>query len=140
MQQYASEAQLVNHLIEYLRFSSTTTEGFAREFNYQRGRADLILRNLEGKVVAFEAKLTRWRDALHQAYRNQCFANASYVLLPKRTALSAAAFTHEFRKRKVGLCYIEAGELVVLYHAAEGEPLQAWLTAAANTHITSSCA
>jgi hypothetical protein len=43
-----------------------------------------------GRVLAFEAKLKDWREALHQAYRNSCFANGTYVVLPK----SAAELAH----------------------------------------------
>lgn len=140
MQRFNSEAELVDELIDHLRFSSITTEGLAREFDYRRGRADVIIRTLDGKVVAFEAKLTRWREALHQAYRNRCFASWSYVVLPKETALNASAFAQEFHKRNVGLCYVEDTRLVVLHEAREDEPLQAWLAEMAHSHITASCA
>src|SRR5438477_13134735 len=125
MQQYRSEADLVNDLLSHLRVSADITEAFAKEFNYHRGKADVICRNIDGKLVAFEAKLTRWRDALHQAYRNRCFANSSYVVLPKRTAEIAAPFEGEFRKRNVGLCYVDGTELVVIHRVTEEEPLQA---------------
>jgi len=62
----------------------------AREFGYGRGRADLIAVDPYGRVIAFEAKIAAWREALHQAYRNTCFADYSYVVLPKKSARTAA--------------------------------------------------
>ena len=41
-----------------------------------------LLRSI-GNVVAVEAKLLRWRDALAQAISYLRFANESYVALPK---------------------------------------------------------
>jgi len=38
-------------------------------------------------LIAVEAKLKDWKYALHQAYRNTCFARQSFVLLPKAVAL-----------------------------------------------------
>jgi hypothetical protein len=99
----------------------------AREFDYRSGRTDVVALSDEGCVVAFEAKLTRWREALHQAYRNLCFANLSYVLLPKPTALAAVKYLREFDRRGVGLCYVDGDDLVVLHEAANAEPLQPWL-------------
>lgn len=34
-------------------------------------------------IIAIEAKITEWRGALDQAFLNQWFASASYVLLPR---------------------------------------------------------
>ena len=40
------------------------------EFFYQRGRTDLVAVSNNGKVIAFEAQLKKWRIALQQAYRH----------------------------------------------------------------------
>ena len=68
--QFSSERELVDCFCEFLQSgeSALGTIPFATEFDYRRGRADVIaaLRDL-GKVFSFEAKLSRWRDALHQA-------------------------------------------------------------------------
>lgn len=70
--QYASEADLVQDFLELLQEGDspwgaveTTTE-----WDYRTGITDVLARTPEGHLVAFEAKLTDWRRATHQAYRN----------------------------------------------------------------------
>jgi hypothetical protein len=108
---------------------------YALEFFYHRGRTDVIAINEEGSLIAFEAKLSRWREAVQQAYRNTCFAHQSYVLLPRRTAQIASAFTDEFRSRRVGLCYVEGGRVTILHEAPVLVPIQPWLSNQAATTI-----
>jgi hypothetical protein len=103
----------------------------AREFYYLRGRTDVLALTSSAEVVAFEGKLTRWREALQQAFRNTCFAHCSYVLLPPRVALTACKHTLEFEKRRVGLCCIFRNKLEVLIDAPLLEPIQPWLTSLA---------
>lgn len=98
------------------------------EFDYQRGRTDIIAVDNDGCIFAIEAKLVRWREALHQAYRNQCFAHLSYVLLPERSATIALQYLAEFEKRNVGLCYIANGKIVIAYQPNYVEPIQPGLS------------
>jgi hypothetical protein len=107
----------------------------ATEFFYQRGRTDVIAYTKDQSVIAIEAKLTDWRAALHQAYRNRCFAHQSYVLLPKETAFRAARYDGEFDRRQVGICYLEGEEIVVLKPAFDGAPIEPWLSQRARRHI-----
>lgn len=131
---YDSENLLVETLVDEL-IGEVTPWGAVqvqREFDYSRGRTDVVIVTIEGNVVAFEAKLSRWRIALHQAYKNRCFADASYIVLPKQAALRAGRFSDEFARRGVGLCYIDPDEgLVVLCEGGISEPLQPWLRAIA---------
>lgn len=138
---FTSEMRLVEHFVGHLgthdspwgqQVSSNT------EFYYQRGRTDVVSLTGGGDVVAFEAKLDRWRDALHQAYRNTCFAHFSYVLLPEHTAERAACFLGEFERRRVGLCSFGPAGIRVIYEAVRCEPLQPWLSAAAEAHAVAS--
>jgi len=108
----------------------------AREFFYQRGRTDVIALADDGRIIAFEAKLTKWRNALHQAYRNTCFAHCSYVVLPKQVAVNAQKYVAEFKLRGVGLCYVCDNEgLVVLVEANESQPLEPWLSSQAAVEV-----
>lgn len=109
----------------------------ATEFNYQRGRTDIIAYTTDHSVVAIEAKLKDWRTALHQAYRNRCFAHWSYVLLPKEAALRAHRYSGEFERRQVGICYIWDSKLVVLHSAKRSAPFEPWLSLRAKSHIES---
>ena len=98
-----------------------------REFGYLRGRTDVVAVNDDDCVIAFEAKLDRWRTALNQAYRNTCFAHQSYVLLPKQVAVRASRYPFEFERRGVGICHLDDGQVVVLRPARTVMPLQPWL-------------
>lgn len=131
---YANEATLVNEFVACLCNDNSPWGhlSIAREFFYQRGRADLVGVSEDGEVLAFEAKLTRWRYALQQAYRNRCFAHRSYVLLPHRIAHIALRYRLEFARRQVGLCTIQESRLVVLFDPLKGEPLQPWLACRAS--------
>jgi hypothetical protein len=73
----------------------------AREFDYLRGRPDVVALTSDGELLVFEAKLERWKVALHQAYRNTTFSHRSYVLLPARAAKRAVRFSAEFARRGV---------------------------------------
>jgi hypothetical protein len=134
---YASEAHLVRAFIDAilrLRESPFDTATIGEEFDYRSGRADVITVTWDGEVVAFEAKLSRWRAALHQAYRNTCFAHHSYVLLPWNVAARAATFQGEFDQRGVGICSLRNGALVKLVEAPRHEPLLPWLADKAVEH------
>lgn len=107
----------------------------ATEFYYQRGRTDVVACTTDKSVIAVEAKLRDWRTALHQAFRNRCFAHRSYVLLPKDTALRAHRYAGEFDRRRVGICYLETTNIVELHAAAGCTPLEPWLSLRAKVHI-----
>jgi len=130
-----SEAQLIEDFTSSLGRKATPWDsvGLAREFYYLRGRADLVVVDARGMVIAIEGKLRRWRDALHQAYRNRCFADASYVLLPKDIAQSALRFRGAFERRGVGLCYCVDGAVHLLLDAVWEDPIQPWLRDAAHS-------
>ena len=136
--QFATEAGLVDHFVLHLQAPQTPWGEPLRagtEFYYSRGRADVVGVAVDGEVIAFEAKLSRWRDALHQAYRNTCFAHRSYVLLPEDAAQRAAA-SGEFDRRGIGICYVSSDGVEVLQEAKRREPLQPWLTEAAAGYVS----
>lgn len=129
---YPLEEDLVAYFGRCLRRPQTPWGNGLRlvfEFDYSAGRPDVIALCGNGEVLAFEAKLYRWRDALHQAYRNRCFANRSYVVLPSAAACHAVQYEQEFRRRRVGLCSVSAkGGIEVLLETELLTPLQPWLT------------
>jgi hypothetical protein len=132
---YVSEAALVEEFVAYLGWGDHRwgEMAVAQEFDYQRGRTDVVGVSSDGRIVAFEAKLDRWRDALNQAYRNTCFAHRSYVIVPAETAQRAARYEREFRRRKVGLCYVENGRVEVLFEPPHLDPILPWLSERVNT-------
>ncbi len=107
----------------------------ATEFDYRNGRVDLVGSSKDGELIAFEVKIFRWRAALHQAYRNSSFAHLSYVVLPKKAAMSALKKQHEFEKRGVGLCTMEDSSIVIEIPCNRRDPIQPWLTESAINFI-----
>jgi len=129
MSSYLNEQSLVNDFVQHVQLAVQPWGDVRvlREFLYRGGRTDVVLLTGAGDVLAFEAKLNRWRIALHQAYRNTCYAHHSYVILPEDIALAAHRYAYEFDRRGVGLCYLRDGRLVVLRDSPRSEPLQPWL-------------
>jgi hypothetical protein len=131
---YKAESSLVREFVRQLRTTRSPwgIVQVTREFSYQRGCTDVVaVTAKEQQVVAFEAKLLRWRNALQQAYRNTCFAHSSFVVLPQETAGVASKFRAEFEKRNVGLCYLEGEKIVVVYRPQVQAPIEPWLSEAA---------
>jgi hypothetical protein len=133
----SSEKMLVDLFISWLAEGGSPWGNVqvATEFFYQRGRTDVVAYTEDRTVIAVEAKLTDWRFALHQAYRNRCFAHQSYVLFPKETAVRAARYDGEFDRRRVGICYVESGGIVVLRPASDSTPIEPWLSQRARQYI-----
>ena len=132
---YESEIELVEQFCQALiaDVNQWGTFEIVREFNYIRGKTDVVAINQKGEVLAFEAKLTKWRIALDQAYKNTSFANQSYIVLPEAIANRSKRYTYEFEKRGVGICYISEGNICVILEARYNEVLQPWLTREART-------
>ena len=137
-QRYATECVLVDDFCTALKTQETPWGQLhvAREFDYGRGRVDVIAVDQRGTVIAIEAKLTRWRDALHQAYRNTCFAHQSFVLLPEPISNKATCHAADFAKRSVGLCHLRNGSLIVSLPAVHQNPIQPWLSEVAISTAT----
>jgi hypothetical protein len=134
---FANEETLVRSFMSQLvtNLSPWGKVQVATEFDYRRGRTDIVASTADQSVIAVEAKLGDWRTALHQAFRNRCFAHQSYVLLPKDTAMRAHCYAGEFDRRHVGICYLEETGIVVLQSALEGDPIEPWLSQRARLHI-----
>lgn len=137
---FATEQMLIDRFVELLEANRTPwgVMRFSREFDYARGRTDIVAVANSNTLIAIEAKLKDWKRALQQAYRNTCFAHQSFVLLPKSTALIAQCFNGEFETRSVGLCYIDAAGLVVLQDSPHTLPLEPWLASQAICTCTGS--
>ena len=130
---FETEEMLVDQFIGLLETNQTPwgEVRFAREFDYSRGRTDVIAVESTDTLIAIEAKLSDWRSALHQAYRNTCFAHRSFVLLPERTAIRASSFSVEFERRGVGLCFISDSGLTILHDSPYSDPVEPWLASEA---------
>ena len=66
-------------------------------------------------VIAVEAKVSRWTEALRQAASYQTFSNESYVALPSRLVASHARVLTEVRGAGIGLLAVsERGVLPIV--------------------------
>jgi hypothetical protein len=131
------ESQLVGKLEDILVDTDNPFSelAIAFEFDYQAGRVDVIATNTNGELFAFEAKLSRWRGAVNQAYRNTSFTHYSYVVLPMLVARNALKFRYEFERRGIGLCSVGLEGIVIEIPASRRTPLQPWLTNSAMEYI-----
>lgn len=131
--EYDTEESLVTRLLGVLRSVQCPwgTVSVSQEFDYRTGRTDVVALTQGNEIIAFEAKLARWRTALHQAFRNTFFSHYSYVILPEPIALNAIAHSREFEIRRVGLCIVTDCTLQVLLPAPKVDPINAWLSAKA---------
>lgn len=134
---YRNEQALVDGFLTHLGSSEEPwrVAGFTREFEYGAGRTDVVAADEKGRVLAFEAKLQCWRNALTQAHRNRCFAHRSYVVLPESTAFRALRFEAEFRRRGVGICLVSDAGLIELLRSAADAPCLDWLCSRARAAI-----
>lgn len=69
----------------------------------------------EFRIVAIEAKLHRWRQAVDQAAAYQRYADESYVLLPSDLAPPAIRFPEYFHNAGVGLIVVEDDHVEVVF-------------------------
>ncbi len=130
MPSYVSEAVFVDGFVRALGSEDCPLGStcFTREFpNQTASRPDVVVVSRDGDVVAIEAKLMRWRDAMQQAYRNTFFADRSYVLLPPMVARRAIAFESDFDLRNVGICAWDGREIVVVKVAPRIAPHNIWV-------------
>jgi hypothetical protein len=133
-----SERDLVHTFMSLIleRRSPFTAPRIASEFNYLNGKTDVIALGKNHRLIGFEAKMTKWKDALHQAYKNATFCHLSYVLVPAEVSTRAARARELFLQRRVGLCSLDKrGRIKIAIPAPFNRPLQPWLTKSAKEFI-----
>jgi len=82
------------------------------------GRVALTdLCTMPSEIVAVEAKLTRWKEALSQAAQYRRYADRAYVALPMTRARCALDGQEEFERQGVGLLGVFRGSLITLIEA-----------------------
>ena len=128
---YDREADLVQDFLGLLEegVSPWGTVETTTEWDYRTGITDVLARTTEGHLVAFEAKLTDWRRATHQAYRNTTFVERAYVVMPTKAAERARAHADIFARYGVGLCAVQKNSVSIIIEAPEldEEPLLPWM-------------
>ena len=68
---------------------------------------------LDAQIVAIEAKLTRWKDAIEQAVAYLDFANQSYVALPDDVVKSIPRISKRCEDAGVGLISVGNGSVCI---------------------------
>ena len=134
---YSYEAHLIDDFKSQISKENPVFKfnSIAFEFNYINGRTDIIAKKGDDCLIAFEAKLKKWKKALNQAYRNTSFAHYSYVILPVVNISNALKNSFEFTKRGVGLCSISSEGISIEIEAKKNKPLLPWLTENAICYI-----
>lgn len=134
---YVLEAQVIDEFENIINEPKNPfgINRLAFEFNYISGKTDIIGENKRGDLIAFEAKLKKWRVALNQAYRNSSFAHYSYVLLPEESCNKALKEEHEFMRRGIGLCSLNGSGITIEIQASRKNPIQPWVTESALKYI-----
>jgi len=130
---FSSEDEMVDSFADHLAHAHTPWGAveFTREWDYRNGVTDVLARDSEGRLIAFEAKLSDWRRAAHQAYRNTVFAGVAYVVMPAGKAAAAAKHLPVFEAYGVGLCSFDGKRVRILIEAKPSKPLIPWLRASA---------
>jgi|SRR5690242_3278391 len=93
-----------------------------------KSNAQRIRRRAE--IVAVEAKLERWSEAIQQARHYLTFANRAYIAIPAHRAKASNKVRQECRKAGVGLVAVGKREASVLVRAPRAEvftPERLWL-------------
>lgn len=134
---YASERHFVHEFCDALESAECPWGKLQHvtEFEYIRGRTDVVAVDSNNELIAFELKLVNWLKALDQAYRNTCFTHRSYVVLPEHVLNRAQMQRDDFKRRKVGLCYLNDGEVRVSLPSLRQLPIQPWLSDLATSKV-----
>jgi hypothetical protein len=118
------------------RSSPVKVSQVACEFDYSSGRTDLVAKDRNLELYAFELKLNDWRKALQQARRSECFAHYTFVVLPYRNSRAALESESLFRQAGVGLILLDGVSAYLVFPARRKNPLLPWLTEKASTFIS----
>lgn len=75
------------------------------------------------EIIAIEAKLTKWRDALRQANRYRHFSHASWVVMNRATSSAAIKNIETFKRFGIGLAVVDMdGNMDIHYNPGLSEP------------------
>lgn len=64
---------------------------------------DMVLVDEQKQVITIEFKLTKWRDAILQAYDHLRAADYAYICMPKKRREPSALFIDELKNKGIGL-------------------------------------
>ncbi len=139
---FNSEKEMVDTIKEstYLKKLASKNDSIVmEEVKGLFGVPDLVIVNRDRKkktTYAYEAKLTKWKRALMQAYRYKAFANESYVIMDHDHVGPALSNKEIFLKSNVGLISIDnAGQVYYHYQPYREDPFSTHLKNKFNSMI-----
>jgi hypothetical protein len=126
---FKKEKDLIKAFISHIKNNQYDVNlvAWSFEFNFSGGRTDIIAENTERKVYAFEAKLHNLKKVMNQAYRNTSFADYSFVVLPENRKHAVSKLAAEFKRRKIGLVFVNEEKAWTEIDASHHFPLLPWL-------------
>lgn len=126
---FKNEKELVTTFITHIENNQYDVKlvSWSSEFNFSGGRTDIIAGNAQKELYAFEAKLNNLGKVINQAFRNTAFANYSYVVLPENKKRAVAKFASEFKRRKIGLVFVNHEKAWTEIDAYQQLPVLPWL-------------
>lgn len=77
------------------------------------GIADYLWVSADGRLDAFEFKLSDWRKGVSQAARYRSYCHRSFLVLPDIICKRIFPFLDEFRAVKIGLIGFDSGNGVI---------------------------
>lgn len=88
----------------------------AKVLKRQRGGVVALARSTRSAVhvLAFEMKLTKWRDAVQQARVYTKYADLSYVVLPPHSKKLSKKIESRCEQAGVGLVFVDSSDYVVI--------------------------
>ena len=126
---FKKEKDLVTTFIAHIERSQYDVElvSWASEFTFAGGQTDIIARSGQKDLYAFEAKLSNLAKVINQAFRNTSFADYSYVVLPEKKRKAAEKYIEEFKRRRIGLVFVNQERAWTEITACRQLPLLPWL-------------
>jgi len=130
---FKNEKELVNTFITHIENNQYDVKlvSWSSEFNFSGGRTDIIAGGAKRELYVFEAKLSNLGKVINQAFRNTAFADYSYVVLPENKKDAVTKLASEFKRRKIGLVFVNHEKAWTEIDAHRQLPVLPWLRAKA---------
>lgn len=112
-----TEWEMVLDCKEYFE-SSCSCQKVVCEVPFLSRCIDMVLVDEQNRVITIEFKLTKWRDAILQAYDHLRAADFAYICMPKKKREPSALFIDELKNKGIGL---------LLYDEAAKDKVQIYL-------------
>lgn len=133
---FETERDLVDQFKKLLSSDSLfMVSSLIEEFNYGYGKPDIIIKDANNQVIAFEAKLFDINKAINQAYRNNSFADFSYAIFPESKLESIRKKDSEFQRRGIGAAIVCENYVEVIVEPKSQIPYMQWVREKVNLKL-----